>query len=65
MKIVNGIRVFTLELSEVALNTISKALMKHPFGRAAPVVQEIQSQINAQQVPSASESPHAPAYEAQ
>lgn len=66
MKIVNGIRVFTLELTEQALHEISAALMNHPFGKAAPVVNEINSQINAQQVniPDAPPSPHAPAYQA-
>lgn len=51
MKTINGIRIFTLELSEQVLNEISAALMNHPFGKAAPVVNEINTQISAQQGP--------------
>jgi hypothetical protein len=49
MKTINGVTYFQFELSEANLNEVSAALMNHPFGKAAPVINEINRQVMAQQ----------------
>jgi hypothetical protein len=39
---------FTLKLTEQHLSVLSSALLKHPYGEAAPVVNEINKQIQEQ-----------------
>ena len=41
---------FKFELSEQMFSVIANALGNHPFREAAPVVQELQRQLNAQRM---------------
>lgn len=45
MKLINGKRLLTLELTEEELNIVHEGLMHVPFGRAAPVVNSISEQL--------------------
>lgn len=45
MKIVNGQKVYTLELTDGQLGVLQEGLMSVPFGRAAPVVNAINEQL--------------------
>lgn len=51
MKILNGKRVFTLELSDEQLQVVSDGLNLVAFGRAAPVVVEINRQLKLETGP--------------
>lgn len=48
MKIINGIKIFQLEINETQLSVIHEGLMQVPFGRAAPVVNAINHQLEQQ-----------------
>jgi hypothetical protein len=46
MKIVNGKRFHQIELTDEQLAVVSEGLMLVPFGRAAPVVDALNKQLN-------------------
>jgi len=45
MKIVNGKRVYLIEFTDEYLSVVHEGLMHVPYGRAAPVVNYINSQL--------------------
>ena len=48
MKVINGQRVFVLEIPEAHLAVINEGLMEVKYGRAAPVVIAISQQVRLQ-----------------
>jgi hypothetical protein len=49
MKIVNGVRIFTLEFSEAQLNLFNKYLANQEYIERATLLQEINHQLGEQQ----------------
>ena len=51
LKIVNGTRIYQLEFTDAQLAVIEEGLMHVPYGRAAPVINHINSQLPKKEHP--------------